>query len=161
LIVTGAVPEEVRVIDCVVGVLSTTSPNAMLVALMVRASTAAFNCRRKLLDRPPELALMVTALEAVTEDTVAVKPALVAFAGTVTEPGTVTAESLLVRFMIRPPLGAAAVNVTVQASVPDPVMVALLQESALNAAVLEAAVPVPLRVITAVLFVDELLEMVS
>jgi hypothetical protein len=40
-------------------------------------------------------------------------------------------------------------------------MVALLQESALNAAVLGAAVPVPLRGITAVLFVDELLEMVS
>jgi hypothetical protein len=73
----------------------------------------------------------------------------------------VTAGLLLARLTIRPPLGAAEVKVTVQASVPDPVMVALLQESALNAAVLGAAVPVPLRGITAVLFVDELLEMVS
>jgi hypothetical protein len=90
-----------------------------------------------------------------------VNPALVAFAGTVTEPGTVTAGLLLARLTIRPPPGATAVKFTVQASVPDPARAALLQERALNAAVLGAAVPVPLRVITAVLFVDELLEMVS
>ena len=45
------------------------------------------------------------------------------------------------------------------ASVPDPVMVPLLQDSALSAP--GAAVPVPLRLTTAVLLVDELLLMVS
>ena len=86
-------------------------------------------------------------------------PALVAPAGTVTALGTVTAELLLDRFTISPPLGAEALSVTAQASVPDPVMAPLLQDSALNAA--GVAVPDPLRPITAELPVDELLAMVS
>lgn len=61
-------------------------------------------------------------------------PALVAPAGTVTVLGTVTAELLLDRFTISPPLGAEVLSVTVQASVPDLVMAPLLQDSALNAA---------------------------
>lgn len=75
-------------------------------------------------------------------------PALVALAGTVTVLGTVTAELLLDRFTINPPLGAAAVSVTGHASVPDPIIVPLLQYSALNAAVLVPVVPVPLRLTT-------------
>jgi hypothetical protein len=71
--------------------------------------------------------------------------------------GTVTAELLLVRFTVSPSLGAAAVSVTVHASVPDPIMAALLQYSALNAAVPVPVVPVPLRVITGVAVVEELL----
>jgi hypothetical protein len=90
---------------------------------------------------------------------VAVNPALAAPAGTVTELGTVTAGLLLDRFTIRPPLGAEVVSVTVQASVPDPVMAPLLQDSALSAA--GAAVPVPLRLITAELPVEELLVIVN
>jgi hypothetical protein len=90
-----------------------------------------------------------------------VNPALVAFAGTVTVLGTVTAELLLDRLTLMPPLGAAAVSVTVHASVPDPVMVPLLQYSALSAAELVPVVPVPLRLITAVPLVEELLVMVS
>jgi hypothetical protein len=92
---------------------------------------------------------------------VAVNPALVAFAGTVTVLGTVTAELLLDKFTVSPSLGAEAVRVTVQASVPDPVMIPLLQDSALSAAELVPVVPVPLRLITAVPIVDELLVMVS
>ena len=88
-------------------------------------------------------------------------PALVAFAGTVTVLGTVPAELLLDRLTLSPPLGAAAVSVTVHASVPDPVMVPLLQYSALNAAEPVPVVPVPLRLITAVPLVEELLVMVS
>jgi hypothetical protein len=95
----------------------------------------------------------------VTEDTVAVNPALVAFAATVSVGGTVTAELLLDRFTASPPLGAAAVSVTVQASVPDPVMDPLLQESPLR--VLGAAVPVPLKPITAVAPDEELLVTVN
>jgi hypothetical protein len=76
-----------------------------------------------------------------------VNPALAAPAGIVTVLGTVTVESLLDRFTVKPPLGAAAVRVTVQVSVPAPVMVPLLQDSALKAA--GAAVPEPLSVGTA------------
>jgi hypothetical protein len=105
----------------------------------------------------PALAVIVTACAVATEDTVAVNPALVAFAGTVTALGTVTAELLLDRLTLRPPLAAAPFSVTVQASVPDPVMDALLQESALSAAGGVSAVPVPLRLITAAPLVEELL----
>jgi hypothetical protein len=91
----------------------------------------------------------------VTDDTVAVNPALLASAGTVTVAGTVTAALLLARLTLKPPVPAAAVSVTVQLSLPDPVIDALLQESALN--VPAPAVPVPVRLITAVPLVDELL----
>jgi hypothetical protein len=109
----------------------------------------------------PALAVIVTACAVATEDTVAVNPALVASAGTVTVLGTVTAALLLDRFTLSPPLGAAAVNVTVHASVPDPVMAPLVQYSALNIGVLPVVVPVPLRLTTAVGLVVELLVMVS
>jgi hypothetical protein len=87
-----------------------------------------------------------------------VNPALVAPTGTVTVFGTVTAELLLDRFTFRP-LGAAVLSVTVQASVPDPVMAPLMQDSALNAG--GVAMPVPVREITAVPFVEALLATVS
>ena len=70
----------------------------------------------------------------VKEPTVAVNVALVALAGTLTDAGTVTTPSLLERLTLNPPLGAAAVKVTVQGSVPGPVMVVLEQETALRAA---------------------------
>jgi hypothetical protein len=85
----------------------------------------------------------------VTDATVAVNVALVALAATVTVAGTLTAALLLARFTFSPPVGAAASRVTLQASVPDPVMDALLQESALNTAVVAVA-PVPLRLTTIV-----------
>jgi hypothetical protein len=92
---------------------------------------------------------------------VAVNPALVAFVGTVTVLGTVTAELLLDRFTISPSPGAAAVSVKVHASVPGPVMAPLLQYSALNAAEPVPVVPVPLRLITGVPVLEELLTRVS
>jgi hypothetical protein len=67
-----------------------------------------------------------------TEDTVAVKLAVVAPAATVTLAGTTTAELLLARLTANPPLGAAAFSVTVQLSVPAPVIDPLAQVSALN-----------------------------
>jgi hypothetical protein len=88
-----------------------------------------------------------------------VNPALVAPAGTVTVLGTVTAELLLDRFTLRPPLGAEALSVTVQASVPNPVIAPLLQDSALNAA--GTAVPEPLRLITIVPLLEALLATLS
>ena len=49
LTVTGAVPVDVKVTDCgVAAVFTTTLPNARLVTLTVSVGTAAFNCRAKL-----------------------------------------------------------------------------------------------------------------
>ena len=139
-----------------------TLPKATLVALTLSVGTTAFNCRAKVSETLPALAVSVTACAVATDDTVAVNVALVALAGTVTVAGTVTAVLLLARLTTRPLLAAATFSVTVQASVPDPVMDELLQESALNAAVpAGAAVPVPLSPITAVALVEELLVMVS
>ena len=136
-----------------------TLPNARLAGLTVNVGTAAFNCRAKVLETPPALAVRVTACAVVTEDTVAVNPALVALAGTTTVAGTVTAALLLVKPTLKPPLPAAALSVTVQVSLPEPVIDALLQDSPLKAA--DTAVPVPVRLITAVPLVDELLWIVS
>ena len=93
------------------------------------------------------------------EATVAENPALVALAGTFTVAGTETTPSLLDRVTLWPPLGAAALRVTVQASVPAAVMVPLVQLSELSAAAV--AVPVPLRLTTAEGLVEELLVMVN
>jgi hypothetical protein len=85
-----------------------------------------------------------------------VNEALVALAGTVTVAGNVTAALLLATLTLNPPLGAAAFSVTVQASVPAPVIDVLLQESAVS-----TGVPVPLRLIIAVALAEELLAMVN
>ena len=62
LMVTGTVPVEVKVTGWgVPAVFSTTLPNAKLVVLMLSAGTAAFNCRAKVLDTLPALAVIVTA----------------------------------------------------------------------------------------------------
>ena len=61
---------------------------------------AAFNFRAKLLETPPALAVSVTACADVTDDTLAVNAALVAFAGTVTVTGTLTAALLLARLTL-------------------------------------------------------------
>ena len=110
----------------------------------------------------PVVAVKVVACVVVTDAMVAEKAALVALAGTVTVAGRVTAASLLLRLTLCPPLPAAALRVTVQASVPEPVIEPLAQESALNVlGAAGAAVPVPLRLITAVGLAAELLTKVS
>ena len=70
----------------------------------------------------------------VTAETAAEKPTLDALAGTVTEAGTVTAALLLERLTITPLPVAGPLSVTVQASVPDPVIVELVHETALSVA---------------------------
>ncbi len=55
------------------------------------------------------------------------------------EPGTAIAELLLVRLTLNPPLGAAAFSVTVQTSVPAPVIDPLAQVSPLNTGALATA----------------------
>jgi hypothetical protein len=155
LMVTGAVPVEVNVTGNVEAVFTVTLPNARLAGLMVNVGTAAFNCSAKVLETPPALAVRVTACPVVTEDTVAVNPALVALAGTTTVAGTVTAALLLTRETLKPLLPAGPLSVTVQASLPAPVIDALLQESALNTP--DTAVPVPVSPITVVPLVEEVL----
>jgi hypothetical protein len=159
LTVTAEVPVEVKVTDFVTGVFTATLPNDRLLALTPRVVVTAFSCNAKVLDTPPVLAASVADCAELTEETVAANPTLVAPAGTVTAAGTATALMLLERLTLVPPLGAGPLSVTVHASVPDPVIDAVLQESALSAGVL--AVPVPLRLTTAVGLVDELLVMAS
>jgi len=135
-IVTGAVPVEVSVTGRVDDVFTVTFPKAKLGVLMVNEALAweAFNCIAKVLETPPALAVKVTACAVVTADTVAVNPALVAFAGTVTVAGTATAALPLPRLTLKPLLPATVVSVTVQASLPEPVRDAFPQEIAPNAA---------------------------
>jgi hypothetical protein len=159
LIVTGAVPVEVNVTGSVDAVFTVTLPNARLVGLMVNVATPAFNCSAKVLETPPALAVRVTACAVVTDDTVAVKPAVVALAGTSTVAGTVTAALLLANDTLKPPVPAGPLSVTVQASVPAPVIDAFVQDNPLK--VPAAAVPVPVRAMTAVPLVEEVLWIVS
>ena len=81
---------------------------------------------------PPADAVSVALCVVVTAETVAVNPALVAPAGTVTDPGTVTALLLLERLTVRPPVPAAADRLTVQASLPAPVNELLAQLTPLS-----------------------------
>ena len=104
----------------------------------------------------PSVAVNVTDCEEVYAETVAVNPALVKPDATVTEAGTDTVELLLDRFTLYPLLGAAALNVTVQASVPAPVIEPLVQLSPLS-----TGTPVPLRLIRVEDPLEELLVIVS
>ena len=91
-----------------------------------------------------------------TEETAALKPILVAPAGTVIVAGTETAKLSLPRLTTNPPMAAAAFNPTVQLSVPDPVIELLLQLSPLS-----TGTPVPLRPTTVEAPVEELLDSVN
>ena len=93
---------------------------------------------------PPAVAVRVAFCAVVTEAIVALKPMLEAPAGTVTEAGTVTAVFELDRLTARPPVPAAADRLTVQASVPAPVIEFWLQLRLLRTP--GAARPMPLRV---------------
>ena len=57
---TGAVPEDFSVIDCVAGELTITLPNAMVVALRVNAGLPPLSCSAKVLLTLPALAVRVT-----------------------------------------------------------------------------------------------------
>ncbi len=105
---------------------------------------------------PPALAVNVTVWAVLTEETVAVKLPVVDPEATVTLPGTVTAELLLARLTANPPLAAAVFSVTVQLSVPAAVIDPLVQLNPLN-----TGTPLPLRLITVDVPLDELLVKVN
>ena len=73
--------------------------------------------RTKVLDEPPKVAVRVAVCAVETEATVAVKAPVVAPAETVTLAGTVTLALLLDSATLAPPVGAAALSVTVHAEV--------------------------------------------
>jgi hypothetical protein len=144
----GAVPVEVTVTDCgVAAVFTVTLPKARLLALRLKVGVLTPSARGNVLEMLPAVAVRVAVCAVVTEATAAEKATPVELAGTVTVAGRVTAASLLERLTLSPPLPAAALRVTVQASVPAPVIEPLVQERALSVPC--AAVPVPPRLITA------------
>ena len=148
LTVREAVPVELNVIGCATGVPSLTFPNPIDVAFRDKTAVAAFSCSETVWEMLPAVAVRVADCALLTAAALAVNAAPVAVAGTVTEAGTVTALLLLARLTMRPPVGAEPDKLTVQASVSDPVIEVLLQETALTVGV--TAVLVPLRLTVAV-----------
>lgn len=133
--VTAEAPVELNVTDCVAIALTTTLPNETVVAFTLRVPfPAGDSCRAKVVDVPPALAVMVAVCDEPTAAAAAVKPTLVALAGTVTLAGTVRDALLLARLMLMPLVGAAAVKLTVHATDPAPPIEAALQETAFSAA---------------------------
>jgi hypothetical protein len=140
-------------------VFRSTLPNETLVELIVSPGFAALNCKTNVMVAPAEVALRVAAWFELTAATVALNPALVAPAATVTLAGSVTDALLLASVTARPPVGAAAVSDTVQASVPAAVIVAFAQVKPLSTPA--AASQVPLRLIVAVPFTAAVLTIIS
>jgi hypothetical protein len=157
LIVTGTLPVEERVTDCVDLVLTFTLPKLRLDELALSVAVAAPSASAKVWETLFALAVSVTDCTVLTDVTVAVKLALEAPGRTVTVAGTVTAESLLARFTVNPPAAASgAFNVTVQVSVPAPVI-----ELFAHVRPESTGTPVPLRPTTVEVPVDESLVSVS
>ncbi len=154
--VTAAVPLEVSVTVCVVGVFTAAPPNEILVAFRVSPDAAAFSCSETAFDVVPVVAVSVADCALVTEAAFAVNVALAAVAGTVTELGTVTALLLLLRDTVTPTVGAEPDRLTVHVSASDPVIEVLPQFTALTVGI--TVVPVPLRLTAAV---GALLDIVS
>jgi len=143
LTVTGAVPLEVRVTVCVVELFTETAPKEMLLAFTFSVGMPALSCSATLFDAPAVVAVRVADCELLTEATFAVKAAVVAVAGTVTDAGTFTELLLLERLTLSPPVGADPDRLTVQASAREPVIEVLPQETAVTVGA--TVVPVPLR----------------
>jgi hypothetical protein len=150
--VTAAVPVADKITVCVAAVFTESLPKVNVVALTVSVGTEDPSCNEKVFDTLLALAVSVTVCAVLTVLTVAVNVALFDPDATVTDAGTVTAVLLLARLMAKPPVAAAAFNVTVQLSVPAPVNDPLVQVSPVN-----TGTPVPLKLIAVDVPVDELL----
>jgi hypothetical protein len=92
----------------------------MLVALMLRVGVAVPSCREKVCELLEVDAVRVAVCAVLTAVAVAVKLAEVAPLAIWTDGGTVTAELLLARFTLMPPVGALLLTVTEHASVAAP-----------------------------------------
>jgi hypothetical protein len=91
------------------------------------------SCKANVSDTPPALAVNVTVWAVLTAETFVAKLTVVPPAATVTLAGTLAAVLSLARLTANPPLVAGPVKVTVQLSVPDPVIDDLPQRSPDNA----------------------------
>jgi hypothetical protein len=140
-IVTGAVPDEVRVTDCVAVLPTETFPNVTDGALRVRAGVPAGGATVmvNVCAVPPSWAVIVAVWGVVTPLTVALNPVLDAPDRIVTEPGTVTAELLLVKVTPRFRL-VLAVRYTEQGSVAGALYELPLQETRLSEGDAEATI---------------------
>lgn len=127
--VTEAVPVDVKVTDCAAELPTFTLPKVRLELLIPSVDAGAPSCNAKVWATFPALAVSVTVCAEVTEETVAVKLAVFDPAGTVTEAGTVTSLLLLAKLTANPAVAAAVFRVTVQLSVPGPVIEPLAQVS--------------------------------
>lgn len=157
LTVTGPVPVDDNVIVCVVAEFTFSFPKLRLDELKLSVAVPAFSCKARVWLALPAVAVRVTAVAVLTEETVAVKVAVVAPAATVTEAGTETSALLLLpRLTTNPPVAAAAFNAAVQLSVPAPVIEPFAQVKPAS-----TGTPVPLRPITVELPEEELLLNVS
>jgi len=159
LTVTAAPPVDVRISVCVAGEFKFTLPKAIVLAFTLSVAAVSPSSRAKVSATPPALAVSVTVCAELTEDTVAVKLAVVAPAAMVSLAGTATAELLLDTLTLNPPLGAAALTANAQLSVPAPVNDELVQLRLVKVGVL-AESPVPLRSTTIFSSVEALLVIV-
>ena len=114
---------------------------ALSEALLEPPDVVAVSCIANVSDAPLALAVSVAFCVVLTAETVALKLALALPAGTVTAAGTTTALLLLSRLTANPPVGAAALSVTVQVSVPDPLIEVLAQPNEDNEAVAGVKLP--------------------
>jgi hypothetical protein len=154
--VTGAVPVEVNVTDCVAIAVTDSLPKARLVVLTLSVGVPVPSCSAKDSATPLALADRTTVCAEEIVPTAAENVALVAPERTVTDAGTVTMPLLLARLTENPPLSAAAFRVTVQLSAPEPDMDPFAQLRPLR-----TGLAVPLRATEAEFPVDELLFNVS
>jgi hypothetical protein len=140
LTVTPELPPDDRINVWVEAEFTLSLPNDKLNELTLSAMAAAPSCTPKVSVTPFAVADNVTACATFTAFTNAENVALFAPPATVTAGGTVIAGLLLATLTANPPLPAAALNVSVQVSVPAPVIDALAQLSAVS-----VGTPVPLR----------------
>ncbi len=152
LIVRAEFPVEERVSVCVAAEFTLTLPNEMPDKLTVSLAAEATSCSENVAAPLPVFAVSVADSVEFTGDTFAVKFALLAPPATVTEAGTLTSELLLDSPIANPPLAAGVFTVTVQLSVPDPMIELLVQFNPVS-----PGTPVPLRPTTVELPFAELL----
>jgi hypothetical protein len=151
LMVTGAVPVELRVIDWVVGVFTPALAKVMLDEVRLSAGAGTFNWMANVSVTPPALAVSVAVCALATGVAYALNWTLDRFALTNPAGDTVTAALLLDKATLRPAAGAGPLMVAVQRSVAVPPIEALVQDRPLNCGVVAAAAasaaPVPARAI--------------
>jgi hypothetical protein len=119
LTTVAVLPDADRVTVLVDVVPSVTLPNTRLEGLADSVEVAATTCSDVDLLDPLSEAVSVTVPEVADGVALTMKVALVAFAATLTEDGSVKAALLLVSWMTSPPVGAAPLSPTLHVSVPE------------------------------------------